>query len=291
MKTKLLFWAGTLLISVHAYSQVGINTPTPSSTLDVRGSVEGNFREITTTDALNATDYHVSFSGTSNSVLNLPSKSATDGTSADFTGRKYYIKNNSVSNTLTLTAASGQAMRLGSNNADSNTYVVKPGKLAVLTANGANGWDLSTDVYWSILDVAANGPKVAAQVVPAGTAYYTVTDSPVTVNVPVAGTKVVLYFAGMGTSTGASNSLGTLRFQIGQTGTALATYPSVAMISWYHINGANPVSFNFKTAYSVSNLAPGTYTFSLQARREGEAGSITDVTIWSSGGTAKVFYK
>ncbi|CAI8715247.1 hypothetical protein [Chryseobacterium sp. IT-36CA2] len=43
MKTKLLFLAGTLLMSVNAFSQVGINTttPDPSSILDIKSSNKG----------------------------------------------------------------------------------------------------------------------------------------------------------------------------------------------------------------------------------------------------------
>lgn len=290
MKTKLLL-ASTLFVSVHIYSQVGIGTPAPSSTMDIRGSIEGNYREITTTDNLKGDDYHVSFAGAVNSILNLPGASAADGSATDFSGRKYFIKNNSTTGTLTLTAATGQTLRLGSNIVNGNSYILKPGKLAVLTANGAGGWDLNTDVYVTILDANANGPKIAAQAVPAGTSYYTLNDSPVTVNVPVAGTKTVLYYTGLACGGGAAQSLGSLRFQINQAGTASATYGSVNMVSWYNYSGISSVCFNFKTAYSVSNLAPGSYIFSLQTRREGEAGAVSDVTVWNSAGSAQVYYK
>ncbi|MBB6370373.1 hypothetical protein [Chryseobacterium shigense] len=290
MKTKLVFLASAFFLSAPIYSQIGINTPTPSSTLDVSGSIEGNFREITTTYDLDAKDYHVSFSGALNSTLNLPAIAATDGSATDFTGRKYYIKNNSTTSTLALNAATGQTLRLGSNITNNNSYVLKPGKIAVLTANGTNGWDLSTDSYVTIIDSYANGPKVVAQTVPAS-GYYTLNDSPITLNVPTAGTKIVFYFTGLGTAGGSANSLGTLRFQLAQSGTAVATYPSVNMISWYNYSGVFPVCFSFKAAYSVTNLAPGTYTFSLQTKREAEAGSISDVTIWSSASTAQVYYK
>ncbi|MBB6370377.1 hypothetical protein [Chryseobacterium shigense] len=282
--------ACAFFLSAAAYSQVGITTPTPSSTLDVRGSLEGNYREITATDNLKSEDYHVSFAGTSNSMLNLPSKSATDGSAADFRGRKYYIKNNSAGSTLTLTATSGQIIRSGGLvNVNSNTIVLQPGKLAVLTAGEANGWDLE-EIKWGLFDVATNGPKIAAQAISAGTSYYTLTDSPVTVTVPAPGAKVILKFTGYGTAAGSANSRGTVRLRLSQTGTSAAIYALAAAQSWYTRTGGT-TAYDFKTAYAITNLAPGTYTFSLQIVREAEGGTVSSVNVWGSAGKAEVIIK
>ncbi|MBB6370371.1 hypothetical protein [Chryseobacterium shigense] len=302
MKTKLLFWAGILFLSAHAYSQVGINTPTPSSTMDVRGSVEGNFREIITTtipatEVLNPKDYHVSFSGTADLTLSLPSKSATDGTAADFMGRKYYIKNNSTSNILTLTAASGQIMRLGGYIANTGTFVLRPGKFATLTASGINGWDLDADVNQSLVDYNSSTPVTGGQLsgLPAGNNYVTIPGSSVTVTVPSSNAKVVLNFTGYTMVYGSSiNAYGSLRFQIAQTGTATTTYGSVSMVSWYQNNTPNPTPIaysNFGTLYSISGLTPGTYTFTLQAKREYEGGTVGDVRVYHAIGRADVYLK
>ncbi|WP_288447238.1 hypothetical protein [uncultured Chryseobacterium sp.] len=297
MKTQLLFLAGTLFLSVHAYSQVGVMTPTPSSTLDVRGSIEGNFREITGTTSLNATDYHVSFSGTSDSVLNIPSKSASDNTAADFRGRKYYISNNSTTSTLTLTAASGEIIRLGSNAASTATYILQPGMSAVITAGGANGWDLDAKTDWKLADMDFKGPSTTVQNVPptpGGNDRYIMTDSPVTVTVPFKGAKVELTFTGYGESVGAAGSSGWVRFYIEQTGTASAEYgagnDNIIEDQWYSYNGTAQ-RFNFSTTYSVTNLAPGTYTFSFAVNRLGENGTVTAVRILGSTGKAEVYVK
>ncbi|MBL1220606.1 hypothetical protein JET18_07135 [Chryseobacterium sp. L7] len=290
MKTKLLFLAGAFFLSAQAYSQVGIKTPTPSSTLDVRGSVEGNYREISGTETLMGNDYHISFTGTSNSILNLPSKSATDGSAADFRGRKYYIKNNSINNILTLTAASGQIIRSGGVNVDSNTIVLQPGKLAVLTAGGANGWDLQ-EIKWGLFDLATNEPGTSAQTIPAVDTYYTLTDSPVTVTVPTSGAKVLLKFTGYGNVTGSANSYGTVRLKLLQTGTASATYALAAAQSWYNKKNGATTAFDFKTEYSVTNLAPGSYTFSLQFERESEVGTVSSLKVMRSAGRADVYIK
>jgi hypothetical protein len=89
MKKILAF---TILFPLLYSSQVGINNATPSSTLAVSGSIEGNYREVTATDVLTKNDYHVSFAGSTPSILVLPTMSTTDNTESDFRGRKYYLK-------------------------------------------------------------------------------------------------------------------------------------------------------------------------------------------------------
>ena len=296
MKTKLLFLASTLFLSASAFSQVGINTSTPSSTLDVKGSIEGNFREITATSTLDSNDYHISFSGGADAILNLPAKSTADGTPADFRGRKYYIKNNSTTGNLTLTAAAGQIIRSGGTAATSNTFIMQPGKYAVLTASGTNGWDLDIVVSsvaadnWELANMDNQGPVIAFQAITA-TGYTTLSGSAVTVTIPSGYTqrKVVLNFTGFGEGSGATNAQGTLRFRIVQTGTATATYASVNMMSWVSLSGTIR-SFNHSTSYSISGLDPGTYTFNLQVSREGETG-VSAVTSWGTVGRADVYVK
>lgn len=130
------------MLNIISYGQVGISTKFPSSTLDVEGSVEGSYRTISGTSKLTDKDYHISFVATSDAVLNIPTKSSNDGTSTDFKGRKYYIKNNSTSSTLILIAAVGEIIRTGGSGVVLNNMYLLPGYLAVLTAGDANGWDL-----------------------------------------------------------------------------------------------------------------------------------------------------
>ncbi|MDP9961166.1 hypothetical protein [Chryseobacterium lathyri] len=300
MKKKMLFLAGTVFLSVNAYSQVGINTSTPSSTLDIKGAIEGNFREITGTSTLDNQDYHVSFSGTSDAILNLPTKSTTDGGVSDFRGRKYYIKNNSLSSKLSLTAAAGQTIRLGGSGTAANTLDLKPGTFGFLTANGVNGWDLDfvATAYnnnWMLANSEVNGPPTTAtsQVIPSGTSTFTVVNGcAVTVTVPsgVASSKVVLNFTGWGDAVGSTNSIGSFRFQIVRTGTSTATYASAMMTSWA-VGSAALVRYNYPVVYSISNLAPGTYTFTLQVRREDESGTGITTTFWGTMGRADVYVK
>ncbi|MBB6370375.1 hypothetical protein [Chryseobacterium shigense] len=286
MNIKTLFWAGTLLLSAQAYSQIGITTPTPSSTLDVRGSVEGSYREITGTDTLLGTDYHVSFSGTSNSNLNIPAASAIDGSTADFRGRKYYIKNNSTTATLTLTAASGQILRLGGGTPDSNTFVLKAGKSATLTAGNANGWDLDVNVNAELVNLPYVAPTkdLSLQNAVNATSYTTLNGSQITVTVPSSNTKAVVSFIGSLNiqSQSALGVYGTVRFRIAQTGSASATYDNVSLLSWVEPNSVSTAcAVDYSIMYPVSNLAPGTYTFSLQAIRESESAGAAGLQIWN----------
>ncbi|MBL1220611.1 hypothetical protein JET18_07160 [Chryseobacterium sp. L7] len=285
MNIKTLFWAGTLFLSAQAYSQIGIKTPTPSSTLDVRGSIEGNYLEITDDYPLLPTDYHVSFSGTGNSKLTLPSKSATDNSAVDFRGRKYYIRNNSTTADLTLTAAGGEILRLGGTSPGSNIFVLKAGKSATLTAGNANGWDLDVNTNWALVNLPYIIPTDSpGGSVLAGTSYTTVAGSQINVTVPSPNTKLILSFMGSLNIQGQSKpgAFGTLRFRIAQTtGTTTTTYNDVDMASWAMAN-TNPQAcgLNYSMMYPISNLAPGTYTFSLQAIREAESAGASGLEIW-----------
>ncbi|MBL1220607.1 hypothetical protein JET18_07140 [Chryseobacterium sp. L7] len=272
MNKKIIILAGALFLSVQAYSQIGINTPTPSSTVDIRGSVEGNYLEITGDYPLLPTDYHVSFSGTGNSKLTLPSKSATDNSAADFRGRKYYIKNNSTSSTLTLTAASGQILRLGGSITNSNTFGLRPGRSAVLTAGGANGWDMDVDTStWELYDMDFKGPVFT----PVNLGFTAIPDSRVTVTVPSSDAVVLVDFTGFGQGieSGADGMGGVWTYVYQEGGPELGGYGWSGK-SWYDYAGNYNPKFNFAVRYSVSGLAPGIYTFYLrmQSVTRGTAG-------------------
>ncbi|MDQ1095243.1 MULTISPECIES: hypothetical protein [Chryseobacterium] len=297
-KVLLLPLLGFILITK---AQVGIRTDAPSSTLDIAGSLEASYREITANSTLSATDYHVSFAGTSAATANLPQMSTSDGSASDFRGRKYFIKNNSSSSNLTLAAASGQTIRIGGSNAANNTYILSPGVLGILTANATNGWDLDLavntipDTSWKITNNAFNGTLNTSQTIPTGTTYQTITGSSVTVTVPPGYNQsiVTLNFDGWGHTYFSGVSMGSLRFQIVQTGTAATTYGSTTMSSWAApVNTSGYYRYTFPAAYSISNLAPGTYTFNLQVVREGEAGSApNEVVIWGVQSRAEVYSK
>ncbi|WPO81949.1 hypothetical protein SD427_14390 [Chryseobacterium sp. JJR-5R] len=297
MKKALLFSLLGMISFTNA--QVGINNNIPSSTLDISGSLEGSYREITANSSLSAADYHVSFAGTSASTVTLPQMSTADGSASDFRGRKYFVKNNSSVANLTLAAASGQTIRTGGSNAANNTYILSPGVLGIFTANATNGWDLDLavntipDTSWKITNNAFNGTLNSAQPIATGSTYQVINGSSVTVTVPAGYNQsiVTLNFNGWGHTFYSGVSMGSLRFQIAQTGTSSATYTSTTMTSWLSpINSGGYYRYTFPAAYSISNLAPGTYTFNLQVVREGEAGAApNEVVVWGIRSTAEVY--
>lgn len=281
MKNKILQMV-VLLIGGVLFGQVGINTTTPSSTLDINGSIEGNFREITGTYTVTGTDYHISFSGTSDAVLNLPTKSLIDKSSGDFRGRKYFIKNNSGSNTLTITASFGQIIRFGGSKSDANTYILKPGNFALITASGANGWDMdliasTSNTNWILNYSDLNGIVSTPQTLSNIQTYYTVNFSKVRAIVPpgISDSRVVLNFTGWGDITCFGAGIGSFRFRLVQTGQSSTTYNSIMMSSWATTNSTNAeaVRYNFPVVYSIAGLPAGTYDFEIQVQREGELGT------------------
>jgi len=124
-----------LLSSCIAFAQtgnIGVNTPNPGSTMDINGSVAAKYNAVTSTNYnLTATDYHVSYNGTSNAVLNLPSAISGVG---NFKGRMYTIKNN-TNFTITVNSAAPETI-------NGNTSVIVPANQSVQVINtgltGAN---------------------------------------------------------------------------------------------------------------------------------------------------------
>lgn len=127
------------LISATAFSQVGVGTTTPNSTLDVRGSVSTNYRAFTTSTTAATTDAMLAFTGTSAATLTLPTAATTGG-------RYYWIKNaSSNSSVLTIATTSSQ------------------------TIDGASSWTL--DVQNEAVRLVSNGANwyVVSEVVPGST--------------------------------------------------------------------------------------------------------------------------
>ncbi|PKF73954.1 hypothetical protein [Chryseobacterium sp. PMSZPI] len=128
--------------SLHA--QVGINTPTPNSTLAVNGSLGANYKQVTATSyTVLPTDHYLTYNGTADATFTLP----VIGTgTTSYTGRIYKIKNISTSN-ITLQASSGNTLRI--DNTPVTSFVIPLGAYAevVNNSNTSGGtWDLSFTV-------------------------------------------------------------------------------------------------------------------------------------------------
>ncbi|MBQ0152625.1 MAG: hypothetical protein KBS61_07005 [Chryseobacterium sp.] len=300
--------AGTEVV-VTDNGSVGIKTTNPSSTLETKGSIEGNFREITTASTLAADDYHVSFSGSTAAALTLPTQSLSDATASDFRGRKYYIKNNSTSANLTLTATSGQTIRFGGSRVTSNTYILKAGNYATITASGS-GWDLdlvsttTTPANWMLYDTSLDGyiNGNSAQIITAPAGTYTTLHKPNDTNKPEVSVsitvppqteytqnRVVVSFIGWGDAYVSLLSRGSLRFKIIANGTSTGT---VMMTTWSTpISMPSAIRYNFPINYVLNDLAAGTYTYKLEVTREEESTAPSEVRIWTLQGKAEVYVK
>jgi hypothetical protein len=87
------------IISIGLKAQIGIGTTTPTTTLDVRGSLAVNTRSFSTTsESVGTTDYTLLFTGTSACTLTLPDATL-------FTGRLIHIKNTKTGTVPVLTIA------------------------------------------------------------------------------------------------------------------------------------------------------------------------------------------
>lgn len=126
-----------LLLPIRLTAQVGIGTPSPNSMLDVRGSLSTNFRSVTTSITLAATDNTVAFTGTTAVTFTLP-------TAVGVSGRVYWIKNASTTSpTPTLTIGTTSAQTIDGN---SNWALDEPNETVRLVSDGSNWYILNQDV-------------------------------------------------------------------------------------------------------------------------------------------------
>nr|WP_315140967.1 hypothetical protein [uncultured Flavobacterium sp.] len=124
--------------------------------------------------------------------------------------------------------------------------------------------------------------------------FWDVTNSSMTVTIPTGYTsrQVVIRWDMWGDVSSGDNSMGSLRFQIVQSGSASATIGNVMMTSWARIPApSQQPRWSAPVSYVISGLSSGTYTFKLQMRREAEAGTVTNVNIYGVSGLAQVFVK
>lgn len=138
----------TLLISLInlAYickSQVGINSNTPNSTLDVKTSISFSYSEKIDVDYnLNDSDFYVAYRSniaTGINTFRLPDNNSIN----NFKGRVYQIKNNSTKN-LKISSKSNQTIRVGENNYI-NEFILIPGAYVEFVTSGKIGngeWEM-----------------------------------------------------------------------------------------------------------------------------------------------------
>ena len=130
----LIFAFALFVTSVTAQTgNVGIGTFTPTSTLQVNGSLAVGYRSLTASATLNSTDYAVEYSGTTAGTLTLP-----DATTS--AGRIYVIKNTSTTQPTPLVILSPQS---GQTIDGKNTWTLDAkNEVVTITSNGSN-WTIN----------------------------------------------------------------------------------------------------------------------------------------------------
>lgn len=131
MKTFLVIIPVLLAFTVTA--QVGIGTTTPTSTLDVRGSLSLNYRTFSSSSTAASTDNTLIYTGSSAATLTLPDASGC-------AGRMYSIKNNSTASPVpVLTIATSSSQTIDGN----STWLLNdPKELITVVSDGAN-WNIA----------------------------------------------------------------------------------------------------------------------------------------------------
>lgn len=124
-----------VLISGVSRAQVGIGTTSPNSTLDVRGSISGNYRSFSSSSSAGTTDYVLVFTGTSAASLTLP-----DATTV--TGRTYQVKNASSNGSL-LTVATTSSQTI---DGITSWPLSVQNKTLILVSNGTNWYAVAESV-------------------------------------------------------------------------------------------------------------------------------------------------
>ncbi len=132
MKNPLILCLLILLIT-HVDAQVGIGTVSPTSTLDIRGSVSAAYRSFTTSTSASSTDYTLVFTGTTASTLTLPDATAC-------TGRGYQVKNASATlpvPLVTISTTSSQTID------GATSWLLDQANESVLLVSNGTNWNVS----------------------------------------------------------------------------------------------------------------------------------------------------
>jgi len=147
-----------LLINVILYSQVGINTTLPGSTLTVNGSFAGQYKTAAASVTLDETDFYKAFNGSTAATFTLPLATAAAPASGNTLGRVYYIKNIS-SVTLTI-AASGAELIDNQTGAGVANFKLNPAGYAMIISKGTTSgttWELAAYIDTSTTNIVTLG--------------------------------------------------------------------------------------------------------------------------------------
>ncbi|WP_291115479.1 hypothetical protein [Empedobacter sp. UBA7248] len=137
--------ATTLLLTSLTNAQVGVGTTIPNSTLDVRGSLQTAFKEISSSVTLGINDYYTTYNGTNDATITLPVIGT--GTSS-FNGRIYRIKN-ATTKRVTVKASGSNTIRATS--VPVASFIIEAG-CYVEVVNNTN--TVATSATWDLSYIA-----------------------------------------------------------------------------------------------------------------------------------------
>lgn len=137
-----------LFVSVFAFSQIGINTENPQSTLTVNGSYSEGYRIVSSDTSLTIADQFVNVANASSPVtITLPNAIVTNTTTDAFFGRIYHIKNTSVSDVM-IKGDTNQLLQTTAGSS-SNTLILKVNQAVSIVKNSNNTLTLP---LWDVFD-------------------------------------------------------------------------------------------------------------------------------------------
>lgn len=144
MKIKIII---PLFIPFFCISQIGINTSTPGSTLDVKGSFSTNYKQVTNTIYnILKSDQYIDFRGITPAAFTLP---AAQTEPSNFGGRIYEIRNGSNYNIILIPFGS-EKMDVSKNANSQINLIIPSGHYAIVKSTGSTSgstWVVSLFSY------------------------------------------------------------------------------------------------------------------------------------------------
>jgi hypothetical protein len=229
------------------------------------------------------TDYVVCYNGATSATFSLPDITTS------IAGRVYYIKNLTADVALTLSAGIGAdtdstIFRRGGTSPVQSTMTVPPGYHTMIVATTSTSgpvWDVLSlqnsqiaTTGWVL--VATDIMSIVDKKQYLKDTYDDVSGTELTVTVPAdfsSQNRILLRWDVWGDVTTPDAASGSIRFAVRTIGLD-PLYESVLMTSWSTPN-QNNVRWSAPVAFALKNVAPGTYKFFLQAKREDEKPKVT----------------
>lgn len=255
--------AGLLATGANAQMKVGASGA-PSSTLEVRGSIEGNYNLISADATLGTGDYYTAYNtGASGGTITLPT--STLGT-ANFGGRVYHIKNTGTGN-LIVAAQTGELID-NQAGAGVSSITLPAGSYAMIVNKGAV---LNTTIW----EVALIVPSATTACVPD----YILSQGPGS-DIVIGATPTILDFTNTNASSGITNTAGAYSLQAGKTYRLEASYYARTSATGSG-NGSVNVKFYDASGTPIAGNSPRSNNGNILTSQPGEGTNSTAVAYYT----------